>query len=367
MGLATLLSVVMIPSSTLGQSSLQAVLDELKIPLWNETFDVRGSFGYKDNVLLSETNLLGSPFLAVGGDMVVFRLPTTGWLLNILASADYTRYFHGGSVDGEDALAAAQLTRDYGNQWSSGFGVNYMFQHQVLDLNSLATNGVGEVVGHTFSLRWFERKDLHRGWIEIDLGGTRQLLAAPLDGFAQFGPKLVVGRRFGTSSDLTLTCQYNHLLFDTREQVNRQGALLAGTLLGFDTQSVEAAWHHVWDEKKHWQTSLAAGFEVNQDNGSGYFDYQLFRVSPKIDYHAGAWNFSVQGRFGYYEYPVETVSPSSSSLLSRWYASPALHAERKLSKSLKVFADFVYDGSFANEEGLSYRSTTLSVGLDWRF
>jgi hypothetical protein len=299
--------------------------------------------------------------------MVIFRLPTSGWLFNLLASADYTRYFKGGSVDAEDAIAAAQLTRDYGDQWSSGFGVNYMYQHQVLDLSSLATNGVGEVVGHTFTLRWFERKEFTSSWVELDVNGTRQLLAAPLDGFTQFGPKLVFGLRFGTNSDLTLSYQYNHLLFDSREQVTTQGASIAGTSLGFDNQVVEAAWHRDWGAKKRWRSWLTAGFEVNQDNGSGYFDYRLYRVTPKMEYRSGKWAVSAQCRFGYYEYPVETVSPASSSLLDRIYATLGLRAERQISKAIKVFADYTFDGSFSNEPSLTYKADTFSAGLEWRF
>jgi hypothetical protein len=340
---------------------------DFKIPLWYDVLSFRGSGGYKDNVLLSETNTIGSPFASCGGGLMVYRLPTSGWLFNFLASADYTRYFSSAvSTSDETAAAAAQATRNLGNGFSSGFGLNYLFQHQVLDLTALATNGVGEVIGHNFTGRWFARKDFKTGWIEADTSGTRQLLAAPLDGFWQFGPKIVLGRHLSPASDLTLSYQWNYVMFDARQDVTAQGSALPGTSLRMENQVAELAWSRSWDAKARWNTSVSAGFESSQDNGSGYFNYYLYRVAPKFEYRAATWKISALCRLGAYEYPVETTSPSSSTLLGRSYLSAALHAEKNLSKKLKLFADYLYDSSYSNVDTLRYGANTASLGLSWQ-
>ena len=56
----------------------KSFLDEFKIPVWYKDFTIRSGGGYKDNVLLSSA-AHGSAFWTVGGDVLIFRLPTSGW------------------------------------------------------------------------------------------------------------------------------------------------------------------------------------------------------------------------------------------------------------------------------------------------
>jgi len=355
------------PISTNAQSSSPTPGDEFKIPLWNEVLNFRGSAGYKDNVLLSQTNINGSTFASVGGDLVVFRLPTGVWMFNFLASADYTRYFSSKiSTSDETAIGLAQATRDLGDQWNIGFGLNYMFQHQVLDLTALETNAVGEVIGHNFTTRWFTRKDFKFNWIEVEASGTRQLLEAPLDNFWQMGPKTTVGHRFSDASDITLGYQWTYVMFDTRSQVSAGGVNLPGTALRLDTHTFELGWHQAWDAKKRWHSSLTAAFDLSQDNGSGYFDYYQYRLASKLEYRAGTWKLNAQCRFGVFDFPLEQAEAFSPTPLTRSYVSASLHAEKKLPKRFNIFADYSYDRSFSNAEGLRYGVNTVSLGFGWQ-
>ena len=89
--------------------------EDWEIPLWDYSVDLQGGFGYKDNVLLSHTDVQGSAFWMSGFETMIFRLPTRGWQFYFYAEASDVRYFDFPEVGDEQvALAAAQLSKDLG-------------------------------------------------------------------------------------------------------------------------------------------------------------------------------------------------------------------------------------------------------------
>jgi hypothetical protein len=349
---------------------LPSLTNDLNIRLWNATLDLRGTIGYKDNVALANTNRQGSPLWDSGADLIVFRLPTGPWTLSLFASADDTRYFGAHAEPSEQlVIAAVQAKRTLPQDWSSSFAVNYFFQNQIIDLPPSQTNQapVSLVRGNNFTGRWMARKDFTTAWAQLELTGGRELMAAPLDSFWQVGPRLDLGCRYGPGSDLRLNYQWNYTMFDTRQQVSSQGYAIAGTPLRFSSQTVELNWHHAWDNSSHWHTFVTAGYELNDDNGSGYFNYSQYRLSPKIEYRAATWKITGFVRGGYYDYPVQPISPGSSTLREKAYITAGFHAEKQVLKSLKIFADYSYDRSLSDLDTDTYYNNTVKLGVDWQF
>jgi hypothetical protein len=349
---------------------LAALTKELGIRLWDTTFDLREVLGYKDNVMLAKTNRQGSAFSDSGGDLAVIRLPTGPWMLNFFAFGDDTLYFGGNEqVKEQVAIAAVQAIHLFPQNWSSGFGANYLFQHQILDFTALLTNQapISQVTGNNFTGRWMTKKEFKPAWVELDLTGGRELMEAPLDSFWQFGPRLGLGCKFGHGSSLTLNYQWNYMMFDTREQVSRQGYELAGTALRFSSQTVELIWHQTFDKSNRWHTYLTASYELTQDNGSGYFSYSQCRLSPRLEYQAKTWKINGFVRGGYYDYPVQPISLGSSTLRDRAYLNAGIYAEKKVFKRLKIFAHYDYERSLSDVDSDTYYDNTFKLGLDFQF
>ena len=357
------------PASLTNNLSLASLTNDFKIHLWNATVDLRGTFGYKDNVALANTNRQGSPFWDSGADLTVFRLPTGPWMFSAFASADDTRYFGGIAAPEQVVIAAAQAMHFFPQNWSSGFGVNFLYQHQLLDLTAQLTNEapISQITADTFMGRWVTRKEFKTGWAQLDLSGGREVMAAPLDSFWQFGPRLGLDHRFGPGSDLTLNYQWNYMIFDTRQQVSRQGYALPGTGLRFTSQTVELTWHQTWDKSNHWHTFVTAGYELNEDNGTDYFNYAHYRLAPRIEYQAKTWKITAFVRGGYYDYPVQPVSPGSSTLREKTWLAAGLRAEKQVFKPFKLFAEYDYDRSLSDVETDTYYDDTVKLGFDWQF
>lgn len=344
--------------------------EDLKISLWNYSGALRGSFGYKDNVLLGHTNAQGSAFWMSGAEIMVFRLPTHGWQFSFFADATDMRFFDSPSVDNEQvALAVAQLGKDFGNGWKSTVGLNYLFQNQVYDNSANYTNQttVGVIKGQTLTPRWAVRKTFDPIWVEGELNATRQWLDSPLDSYWQFGPRAAAGFGWGHGSELAISYQYSRLDYDHREQVNAAGLLLTNTSLGLITHFIELSLTQVWDEKRHWQTITAAGFEATLDNGSGYYDYNSYRLSQRVRYRDEKWEVVAQARLNYYDYSKQTVSATDLTLRSKTMFTLVARAERKLTKHLAAQAGYAWDRSISNLDFDDYQSGTVTGGLALTF
>jgi hypothetical protein len=212
--------------------------------------------------------------------------------------------------------------------------------------------------------RWFARKDFKPVWLQADLSGGREFLAAPLDGFWQFGPRLTLGRSLGNESEVSVSYQWTYESFESRADVTSEGALLPGTSLRFVSQTAEANWRRLWDESKHWRTSLTLGCDVNQDNGSGYFNFTQPRLSARAEYRAKSWTVSCYALCGYYGYPVQTIGPGSTENRRKTWLTTGVHAERQVWKKLRVFADYAFEQSDSNVTTDLYYDNTVCVGFD---
>lgn len=343
---------------------------DLKIPLWHWAFEVRGAAGYKDNVTLSSQGGAGSGLWLSHADVMLFPLPSRGWRGHFFASVDDVRYFDSPGTDNEQtAMAAAQVSKDFGHGWSSSLGFNYLYQNQFFDMSATYTNGgsIGLVRGHMLSPRWGARKALGAFWLDLELAGTRQMLAAPLDDFWEAGPRLRLGVNYGHGSEIALTGMWTYQDYDTREQADLVGRSLPGSSLAFQTQGAELAWTHNWDSQKRWQTTLRVGGETIRDNGSGYYDYAVYRVQPEVRYRNSSWEFLVRAGVRFFTYDHQTVSASDTSRRERTLLTATVRAERRLSRHLKLHASYHLDRSLSNLDFDDYVANTVMGGLALEF
>jgi hypothetical protein len=331
---------------------------------------LRASIGYKDNLTLDRTATEKSLLFSSGADVTIARLPLDGKQFNFLLSFDDTRYPNGEEVTHEDILVAlAQFKVDTSAQWRLGLDARYVFQDQVVDTSVTETNLTAtRVEGNGLALmpnvRWTFARDT---WIEFSGTVQRQFYREPLDDYWEGGPKLILGRDYGHRSTLTLAYFWNVRGYDTREQESLSGTNLPGTSLEFLQHDVELAWRHNWDTRRRWRTATRLGFQVNQDNGPGFYDYRRYLAAQQLRYVMPTWELKAQGRVSYYDFELQQVSATDAELRQKAIVNAGLRAEKKLGKHWSLFAEYEYEQSLSNRAVDEYRASRVAGGVGVEF
>lgn len=330
---------------------------------------MRGSVGYKDNLLLDTKAREHSISFGSGTDITIARLPVDGRQFNFLLSFDDTRFPDGDTVDHEDLLLAlSQFKADLGEHWRLGLDARYVYQDQVLDTSVTETNlEASPVLGHSVALvpnvRWMSAGN---SWVELSGTAQRSLYRAPLDDYWEGGPKLTVGRDYGYQSAITASYAWNRRAYETREQLNLDQTTVPGSSLEFRQHDLEVAWRHHWDRERHWRTATRIGVQFSRDNGPGFYDYSRWFAAQQIRYAAAGWEVRGQGRFSFYDFPhQEADSPSEQR--HKTLVGADLRADRKIWRELKLFASYEYEQSIANRALDEYHVNTVAGGAAWEF
>jgi hypothetical protein len=338
--------------------------------IWSQTVDARFSVGHNDNILLDSSASERSVAITGGLEATVVRLPLDGRQVLLTLTGDYIHYPDGQRV-GHEAflLGLAQVKLDFSPRWQAGLDLQYLFLDQVIDTSITETNSSAALVrGHGITVCPSVRHDLPGGfWLELGLAAMRQFLDEPFDDYWEDGPKFAVVRDHGFRSSASLTYEWKQRFHDTREQVSLSGTNLPGTDLRFQTHAVELALRQNWDEQRRWRTVTRLEFLANQDNGPGYFDYQRYRASQQLRFVAKQWEAKVQARVSYYDFSHQTASDSDPELRAKTLLDISLRAERRLSKQLKLFADYTFEKSLSNRPADEYHVNKVAGGLDCGF
>jgi hypothetical protein len=338
--------------------------------LWVRDLELRAAVGYKDNLLLSHASAERSVLVGSGADLTIARIPLDGKQINFLLSADDTRFLEGRSVDHEDlVLALAQVKIDLSPTWRVGTDLRYFYQDQVIDTSITETNLAPTLLrGHGVTVlpnaRW---NFTPNGWLELSGTAHRQFYQAPLDDFWEGGPKLTAAYDYGYRSELTLGYSWTLRQHDTREQVALSATNLPGTSLRFYQHEVELVWRHNWDPPRHWRTSTRLGFQVNQDNGPGFYDYRRYLAVEQLRYVTPVWEFKVQGRAAYYDFLHQRAGTGSAGFRQKVILALSLRGERKVWQDLKLFAEYEREQSLSNRTIDEYQANKTAGGVSWEF
>ena len=341
-----------------------------KFPRWDNTFNLKTWSGYKDNVLLSHQRAADSPFVAGGLDVLLWRLPENGWECLLLGSGEYIRYVPGGRVDKEiSALAQAQVKKDFGNEWKAGLSLEYIYFDQVFDdtLFERAPSAV-QVQGNIFTLRPLLRHEWAPGFFtEGEVLLSRQDFRQIVDDEWQAGPRWTFGRNFGHNSEVSLAYQFVDRQFDTRPARDPGGEAIVGKSLEFFQQEFFLTWRQNWDNARRWRSITRLSLQRNDDNAGGYYDYYRARVSQQLRYVAKNWSVRAEAKFTRYQYAIQPVDPENLAHRRKTVFQANIRGERKLSKSVKLFAEYEHERAVSNLTVEAYRANTVSGGIDWEF
>jgi hypothetical protein len=353
------------------KDDLELLTKDLGISLWDESFSVRNGVGYKDNILLDESQPKASPFFVNGLDITILRLPLDRWEFAFFVSGDDIRYWQDVGVGSEDLwLGGMKLKYNFADGWQAGMSAAYSYEGQVLDL--LNTEGIStvptKVIGHTIILHPSLRRDSGENWsLELQLEGTRQIYGAPAFSYWRAGSKLTLARRYGHHSDVSLSYQIIDQPYDSNPQADLNGNGIPGTRLIYLTQRVELASQHYWDKEHVWESTTKLDFDINHDNGSGYFNFYRYAASEQADYENHGWKITGLAELIHYDYPLQDVSSIDTGKLYQTGLTLNLHLEKQLFHWLKLFMEYEYEHAFSNESTEHYIVNTIKGGASWEF
>lgn len=337
------------------------------IAVWDVSARAEVGGGYKHNVLLTSVAPESSPFVSVSADASFIRLSETGAEFTLFLLAEDKQYFDVPSVDGERfASGTMQFARALGPRNKLGIELAALYQDQVMDVSETETNLTRllvEGVGISLKPKWTHT--LGPGWeMRLESVGGRQLYAGELDHYWEAGARLTLLRTYGHRSELSVNVQSLHWLYDDREQTDREGESVPGTDLVFWRPELFGQWRHNWDAKKRWTTTTKVGWLWNQDDGSGYWNYDRLMLSQRVRWRQGGWEIAVGGRAGWYFYQVQTVGTEPRE---RWYATVDVRVERRLSKHWFAYAAGEWNWNDGNEPLDQYRDWTAGGGVGVEF
>lgn len=337
--------------------------------LWDKTVNLRGALGYKDNILLSRFQDDSSAFWQTTADFILFRYGETPWDLTVFLSGEDRRYFSSETVEKEQLLLShINVGRRIGEDWKAGTELEYYYLDQVVDAS--ATEAVFlslPVKSHSIVGAPYVRRELPwNSHVKIEMEVRRQFFNEPLDDYWEAGPKITFEKRYGHRSDVSLSYAFRERDYDTRRHLNNEFEVIPGTSLSFQQHEVELTADHSWDQERRWRSRLRIGYERNQDNGPGFFDYDKYRLSKRFSYIGEKWEASVEGKLLLYDYRTQPVLAEDETRERKEY-SLALRLERQLTTGLLWFFESDHEWSESNLILDEYQVNTVMSGVDWEF
>ena len=363
-------AIAALPGSHAAEPAEGASLEEgEKLVLWERSINLRGAFGYKDNVLLSRFQDESSPFWQTSADFFLFRLGDTPWSLTFFATGEDRRYFSSESVDSEQLLLThLQLSRELGENWEMGTELEYYYIDQVVDVS--ATEAIFEslpVKSHSLVAAPFISRTLPRDMeVKLEFEVTRQFYNEPLDDYWELGPELTFSKEYGHRSEVSLLYGFRERNYDTRRHFGLDFISIPDTELKFHQHDTELTLSHNWNEERRWRSRLRLGFELNEDNGRGFFDYRKYRLAKRFSYVGETWEASLEGRILWYDYLIQPVVTGGDTRERTEYMVNFRLQKRFIDKLLWFF-ESEHEWSRSNILVDQYQVNTLMSGVDWEF
>ncbi|WCJ58460.1 hypothetical protein NXS98_12090 [Fontisphaera persica] len=350
--------------------ALAKELERLKIRRWDLTVNVAVGAGYKDNVLLSHDSRQGSPFVRLGMEATVLRLPEKGWSFSGLAVWEDLRFSRHLAVDKEQTgMAVAEVKKTWAGGGSLALRGQYLYFDQVLDLSD--EQGIAQPLPvrlHALQPRVIARQELGRNFFaEAEASGSFYEYQAPVDDYAETGPLVRLGYQYGHRSEVSLAYEYNHRWYDSRQVTDATGAPLAGTRLEYAQQRAFLTWRHHLDEQRRWRAALRLRLERSLDNGADFYGYWKYGVQSQLRYQHPRWSVLAGARWTLYDYPVQPVAPGTGELYQRAEVDLTLGGEVKLGKEVRFEWEYQWERNMSNLKFTEYQAHTVWAGIKWEF
>jgi hypothetical protein len=337
------------------------------IAVWDGTARGTVGAGYRDNVLRTSVAPESSGFFITTADASLMRLSETGSQFLLLAMGEDVQYFDAPSVSKEQVFSGtAQGSALVGANDELGAMLQYLYQNQIVDASETEANLQRLLVeGHGITFRPHWKHTLRAGWVlQVEGAMDRQHYTEDLDDFWEGAGRLSLTHHYDRRSEWSVSFQSRHRLYDTREEFDSSGVTITNSSLVYWRPELGAQWRHYWDEQRQWRTTTRAGWLLNRDNGSGYFDYDRVQFSEQVRWSRGGWEITGQARFGWYFYREQRIDGEHRD---RSYILLELRAERRFGKHWLVHAAAEREWNYSNYPLDEYRDWMINGGIGIEF
>ncbi len=342
--------------------------DFLAIPetpgLWDSTVTLRSSFGYRDNIFFSSVNPRSSVLALAGVEYFLLRTPGQGVDFYLFALAENMWFFENSAPDERLGMLVAEAKKRNDAGWTAGGLLQAYYSEQVMDVSTEQVElGVIALKGGGATVSPFVRKEI--GGVELEGGfsGAAHFFRSPLDDYTEMGPKLAA--RFGERSRFEVSYEWLRRDYDGRLEVDREGVALEGTELVFEIQRVRGSWTRDWGAEGRWRTKTELDFRINEDTGSGFYDYTEYGIRQGLRYERGLWEIGGTAGASRHEYDVQTGRPEGTGLRKRTTWEWEARVRRRLSESVSVTLDFSREEATEDERLGDYHVDMVLAGIHW--
>jgi hypothetical protein len=338
-------------------------------PMWQQVSELSLRVGHKDNVTLSNAGAEASPFVGAELDGMVWRgLGENGQFEGFLLG-EHRQYLDAEQVEKEQTLyGLLQMRQEWGEDWRAGAGFEYFYQDQVIDLAATEVEvEPARIQGHTFTGRARAKRGLGGGWLELELGGTRQLFAEVIDDYWELAPRLEWTWPVQAGSELSLGYQFAYDWYDRDPALTVEGEPIPGTRREMGRHEVVFAGRQYFGKDRRWRVTLRLSGRINRDNASGYYDYVRPQASVRLRYQWAEWEVEGGLRLNHYHYREQTVAEGDTELRRRSEVYGDLRVQRRLGGRFRIFVEYDYEQTFSNRGVEEYAVNTVSGGMGFEF
>lgn len=335
--------------------------------LWLHTATLRTGAGYNDNVFLSPTVQQGSVLITEGLDFSLSRLPLDGWGIDLAVGGDDVRYLQDVPSNGTDFWLGDLTIKRYLGDWVLGMEGLENYLDEVDYVDTVTGPKVEEIEGNVLKAQPMVRRNLGtNGWAEFNFGAARELMDAPLDNTWRYGPEIRLGWAADNRNEISVGYHLEECDHDTWPALSA-GGLTTGKTLSVIEQRVELHWVRTWDAANRWNTDTTLFYAHDEDNGGGFFNFNEFSASTRLRYRSNNWEIAATIRGSYTDYPVQRTGVIFGPTLDQTLLHGTLRGERRLTKRLKLYAEYDYERVVSNLGDSRYRVNTATAGLIWEF
>ena len=330
---------------------------------WDTTERVTTGGGYRDNILRTGIASEGGAFFNTAADASFIRLADNDAYLSFFILADDTRYLDVPAVEYEQFFSGAvQAVVPVGPLDELGGQFGYLYQHQVVDLSEDGTAVTRMLVdGHSYTLRPHWKHTLGGGWaVRFEVSGLRQLYGGGLSDYWDAAAAGSLIRTYGNRSEISIISQSKRIWYDSRKEADRFGVAITNTDLVSLQNEIGCEWRHNWDKARQWRTTSKFSYMVNQDNGSGYFDYDRLLLKQQLRWKSSLWEIKTNARFSWYNYPVKRMG---NEPLERSSILLDARIERRLGKRWLIYLSAEREWSTSNDLRDQYKAWMAGGGV----
>ncbi len=335
-------------------------------PGWDVDLKVRTGLGHGDNVLYGAFEQVGSGYLFGALDGLIYRLPEPG-------QANAYIYFYGEHLsyfedvdDGRLYITQGQVTQGWKENRNIGLMGTHIFYDQVFDasadLDTLDTFGVS---AHQFEVSPHVEVYFNDGSVfklEAVFGGTRY--EDSYEDSNNSGGRLTFRREFSEVSSLEAIYTNDHRNYREKSPRDADGYAMDG-LLQFRIQQGALNWRRNASSPTGWNFLSSAKYLLQEDNGSGYYDYRRFRISQSAARLTEDWETKLVAAYSRYDYVVRPAETGGTEFLYREGMELTLNLKRTLNDRAKLFFDGQFEHNHSNSLENVYDATRVVLGIEW--